>query len=64
MCSSDLFPSHDRSGDTITVKDFKFVGVKSFNEKGEIVDEFGNVVGGSGLNLEPRPAIGTIIFIV
>lgn len=31
-------------GDTITVKDFKFVGLKSFNEKGETVDEFGNIV--------------------
>lgn len=46
--SADAIGYDKGRGDTITVKDFKFVGVKSFNEKGELVDEFGNVVGGSG----------------
>ena len=35
-------------GDTITVRDFKFVGLKSYNEKGELVDEFGNVISSGG----------------
>jgi len=32
-------------GDTITVRDFKFVGIKRYNEDGELIDEFGNVIG-------------------
>jgi len=32
-------------GDTITVRDFKFVGIKRYNENGELIDEFGNVIG-------------------
>jgi len=32
-------------GDTITVRDFKFVGIKKYNENGELIDEFGNVIG-------------------
>ena len=47
--SADAIGYDKGRGDTITVKDFKFVGVKSFNEKGEIVDEFGNVIGGGYL---------------
>ncbi|PUE66855.1 flagellar basal-body MS-ring/collar protein FliF [Arcobacter lacus] len=36
---------YDRGrGDTITVKDFKFVGAKTLNENGQLVDEFGNVI--------------------
>ncbi|HJE03402.1 Flagellar M-ring protein [Aliarcobacter thereius] len=31
-------------GDKVSVKDFKFVGLKSYNENGELVDEFGNVI--------------------
>lgn len=36
---------YDRArGDTITVRDFKFVGLRTYNEKGQLVDEFGNVI--------------------
>ncbi|MCG3716998.1 flagellar M-ring protein FliF, partial [Aliarcobacter butzleri] len=39
---------YDRGrGDTITVKDFKFVGAKALNENGQLVDEFGNVINSS-----------------
>ncbi|MBL3519849.1 flagellar M-ring protein FliF [Arcobacter lanthieri] len=34
-------------GDTITVRDFKFVGLKNYNENGELIDEHGNVIGSS-----------------
>ncbi|QKF59964.1 flagellar basal-body MS-ring/collar protein FliF [Aliarcobacter lanthieri] len=34
-------------GDTITVRDFKFVGLKNYNENGELIDEHGNIIGSS-----------------
>jgi len=34
-------------GDAITVRDFKFVGLRRYNENGELIDEFGNVIGGN-----------------
>lgn len=47
--SADAIGYDKTRGDTITVKDFKFVGVKTYNEKGELIDENGNVIGaGSG----------------
>ncbi|MCT7582169.1 flagellar basal-body MS-ring/collar protein FliF [Aliarcobacter butzleri] len=44
---------YDRGrGDTITVKDFKFVGAKALNENGQLVDEFGNVINsGDGISV-------------
>ncbi|MBF7070997.1 flagellar basal-body MS-ring/collar protein FliF [Aliarcobacter butzleri] len=44
---------YDRGrGDTITVKDFKFVGAKALNENGQLVDEFGNVINsGDGVSV-------------
>ena len=47
--SADAIGYDKARGDTITVKDFKFVGIKALNEKGELVDEFGNVIGGGYL---------------
>ena len=48
--ASDAIGYDKARGDTITVKDFKFVGVKNYNEKGELLDEAGNVIssGSSG----------------
>ncbi|OCL88983.1 flagellar basal-body MS-ring/collar protein FliF [Arcobacter porcinus] len=37
-------------GDKVSVKDFKFVGLKSYNENGELVDEFGNIISSGSKN--------------
>lgn len=42
-------------GDTITVRDFKFVGVGALNESGQILDESGNVV-----NSQESAIVGTL----
>ena len=48
---------YDRGrGDTITVKDFKFVGAKTLNENGQLVDEFGNVINSA----ESSGVVGTL----
>lgn len=31
-------------GDKVSVKDFKFIGLHSYNENGDLVDEFGNII--------------------
>lgn len=55
---------YDRGrGDTITVKDFKFVGAKTLNENGQLVDEFGNVVN-SGEDSSVVGAFSTIKMIL
>ena len=33
-------------GDKVSVKDFKFLTLKSYDANGQVLDEFGNVIGG------------------
>ncbi|RBQ31351.1 flagellar basal-body MS-ring/collar protein FliF [Aliarcobacter vitoriensis] len=42
--ASDAIGYDKARGDTITVRDFKFVGIKNYNENGELLDENGNVI--------------------
>lgn len=50
--SGDAIGYDQGRGDTITVKDFKFVGAKALNENGQLVDEFGNVINsGDGISV-------------